>query len=231
MCRNLFTVLLIAIASVAFAQSQNTSESSYSDGWNTVYVQYNPIALTQEEYSTKWFTGFTAGYSRSLLVSPALPMYIEAGLAVQYARYSDPIVANLGYKNEESLSLLSFKVPVSFMYCWDVRENLSIIPQIGIDFRINAYGKWSVDLDSQLKDAIIQEYGLDFYNTNYSDKNIFDKDDVEEPWNRFLIGSHFGANIQLYKKYIIGYTFGLDFNHIADGCNMKTNAITLGYRF
>lgn len=198
------SALLMITSTAAFAQFTNSSSSSsgnVSDGWNSLYVQYNPIALSREHGDAIWFNGFSVGYGRAFAVSSQQPFYVEAGVAAQFAFASESY-----YSEDMDYTLISVKIPVSFMYKWDVNENFSLVPNVGLDFRINAYGNLSYDDE---------------------DFNLFDD---EADWNRFQVGWHIGANA-MYKSFLFGASFGTDFNEIAKKCNMKTTSLTIGYKF
>ena len=83
---------LLAISSSANAQFTNASSSASStsassEGWSSFFVQYNPSKVVSDVDGAEdlSFTGITAGFSKAFAIAPSTPIYLEAGLAVQYS--------------------------------------------------------------------------------------------------------------------------------------------------
>lgn len=240
--KNLRKYLLLAFvglattASAQFVNSGSSSSSSSSrftsvttDGWNRLYVSYNPSKLTMDidgadDLDMK---GFTVGYLRGFSVTQKVPLYIEAGAAFQYRNYSDDY-SDYDYEESRKVNVMSLNIPVRLLYRFNVTDDFSIEPFFGFDFRFNVSGKLKYEYS----------YGGE---TESEDFNLFDKDEVNEvidygdeidAFKRFQAGWHVGVNLS-YKPVYFGVHYGKDFNEIHDDLKMKvaTTYITLGFNF
>ena len=187
------------------------------DGWNTIYLQWNPSSFSQEVGSSESFTGFSIGYNHAFSLTQSIPLYVEAGVGVQYS-FWDGVYNKMP---DCKIKFLSAKVPVSLMYKFDIpNSTISIVPNAGLDLRFNILGK--------LKNDELEE----FYKK--SSFNLFDKDDMGDDdytWNRFQIGWHVGVNFMFNNQFLIGASYGTDFSEITKSCKIHTGSITLGYCF
>lgn len=232
--RLLVAAALLAVATTASAQFTNSSSSSSSanvgsnEGWSTFYVQYNPIKAhweddgEDEDYS---YNGITIGYNHAFSVSKSIPLFVEAGLGLQYAMYKDEVY--IGYDDvtyedvngDDKRNILSLKVPVSLMYKWNIpNAKVSLMPFLGLAMRFNLLANRSVTND---------DYDFD------EDYNMFDEDDMGEDntWSRFQVGWQIGVNAQFNNSWLVGVSYGTDFSEIAENTKLKTTSITLGYCF
>ena len=210
---NFFVVAsLLAISSGAFAQftnaSSNSSKSSSSiEGWTGIWAEYNPIKLEAETDIS--FTGFSGGVSRTFSISQGSPLLIETGVGIQYASASQ---SDNGLKEE--IDLLSVKVPVNFLFGFEVPNgNVSIYPFAGVTMRINATGNYKST-----------------YNGDTSKGSLFDKDKMYDPWGRFQIYWQVGVKACL-GKFLAGFSYGKDLMDINKSCKMQTTSISVGYIF
>lgn len=184
------------------------------DGWNTIYLQWNPSSFSQEIGSSESFTGFSLGYNHAFSLTQSIPLYVEAGIGVQYS-FWDGVFYGI---NNCKIKLLSAKVPVSLMYKFDIpNSTISIVPNAGLDMRFNILGKLKNDDLNRTLD-------------------LFDKDDmkygdVDISWNRFQIGWHVGVNFMFNNQFLVGASYGTDFSEIAKNSKVHTGSITLGYCF
>lgn len=229
----LFTAAMLMSSSVSFAQFSNSgssSSSSSTDEWNTLYLQWNPSTFSPDKGDSKSFNGFSAGFNHAFSLSQNMPLFLEAGLGVQYSVWSDDIKDYDSYSSKRNtidlkLTMISAKVPVSLAYKYDIpNSTISIIPNAGLDLRFNISGKIKVESG---------DYSESF--------GLFDKDDMEEvglylfgdddTWKRFQIGWHIGVNFMFNKSFMIGASYGTDFSEVAKKIKINTGSITLGYCF
>lgn len=193
------------------------SVGDYSKGWNTIYLQWNPSSFSQEVGSSESFTGFSIGYNHAFSLTQSIPLYVEAGVGVQYS-FWDGVYRKMP---DCKIKLLSAKVPVSLMYKFDIpNSTISIVPNAGLDLRFNILGK--------LKNDELEE----FYKK--SSFNLFDEDDMmgdDYTWNRFQIGWHVGVNFMFNNQFLVGASYGTDFSEIVKNSKVHTGSITLGYCF
>ena len=190
------------------------------DGWSTIYLQWNPSSFSPEVGSSESFTGFSAGFNHAFGLTQSIPLYVEAGIGVQYSFWDGDyyLIYEGNYKKikDSKIKVLSTKVPVSLMYKFDIpNSTISIVPNAGLDMRFNILGKLKSD---DLGKSV----------------NLFDKDDMgldDWTWNRFQIGWHVGVNFMFNNKFLVGATYGTDFSEIAKNMKIHTGSITLGYCF
>lgn len=235
---------MLLVSSASFAQFSNSSSSSSAntDGWSTLYLQWNPSTLSPDKGDSESFTGFSIGFNKAFSISQSIPLFVEAGLGLQYSMKND---VNLGIdiddyddydygrragsyyddyydryadeleKGKGDWSMLSAKIPVSLAYDFQIpNSTISIIPYAGLDFRFNIFGK--------------------FKPKEGDSANLFDKDDMggsDATWNRFQIGWHIGVNARFNNKFLVGASYGTDFSEIAEKVKVNTASITLGYCF
>lgn len=231
--RKCLLLAFVALATTASAQFVNSKSSSSSvssrftsvttDGWNRLYVSYNPSKLKTDIRGADDLDmkGFTLGYLRGFSVTQKLPLYIEAGVAFQYRAYSEDY-NDYGYDVTEKMNAMSLNIPVHLLYRFNVTDDFSIEPFFGFDFRFNLSGKYKI------------ESGYGGVQTD-SEYNLFDKDEMNDAlgidaFKRFQAGWHIGVNLS-YKPVYFGVHYGKDFNEINDHVKVATTYITLGYNF
>lgn len=206
-------------ASAQFSDSGSGSMAAIdNDGWSTVYVEWNPTTYyytgKSDDYDDYNFNAFSLGYSRAFALSQTTPLYLEAGGAAQYGFYSDE------YNDTDiKYRMLSLKVPVNLMYKWSLSSsNIDLIPFLGLSMRCNIWGEkrysYSWDEDDDTKD-------------------LFDKKDMgkESVWKRFQIGWQIGLKARFNNKFIIGGSYGTDFNDISKKFKFRSGSIMIGYTF
>lgn len=237
----LIAAALLTAGTTASAQLTNTQSKPSTASWNTLYLQWNPSSFSPDKGDNESFTGFTVGYNRTFSISKKVPLFIEAGVGLQYSFKSKDIIDDYIDKDdvisiEQKFSVLSMKVPVSLMYDWQIpNSKVAITPYAGIDFRFNILGKLKYDISGDYADAV-EDYIKEYYDDNniLDDRNLFDKDDMgsdSNAWKRFQIGWHIGVNARFSNKYLIGISYGQDFSEIVEKAKIRTTSITLGYCF
>lgn len=227
---------MLAVCTTASAQFSNTSSSTSSartadtQGWSTVYVQWNPTtaAIENNSMDDPSFTVFSLGYSKATNIASNTPLFVEYGLGVQYffttVDYDDD-------KNpwasiyDQKYNMLSAKIPVSLTYKWHLsNSSIDILPFAGINFRFNILG--SKKLKSNMENEVP--------NDTKDNLNLFDKDDMgskDATWKRFQAGWQIGVNARFNEKLLIGISYGTDFSEIVRKTKLNTTSITLGYCF
>ena len=112
----------------------------------------------------------------------------------------NPILITIFHKNN---------IPVNLLYRFNIKDDFSISPYFGLDFRINLLGKEKLEYTANGE-------------TESEDFNLFDKGDMEElyesdkaVWKRFQAGWHIGVGFD-YRIIHIAIEYGTDFNEIAE---------------
>ena len=147
-------------------------------------------------------------------------MFVETGLGFN---------AGFGTESEgdykQKMQNMNFKVPVNYVYRFNVADGITIAPYAGINFKLNVATKLRDEYDGQKSDWV----------------SVFDKDKMgsdDLTWNRFQMGWQVGVGFS-YDKYYLGIQYGTDFipaySHKFDGGTPKVNSsnlnIAVGYTF
>jgi len=215
---------LLAISSSVHAQFTNNSSSSAttsssSDGWSSVWVEYNPINIDfNQGIDDESISGFSLGYSKAFPITSSTPIFLEAGLGLQYSTKSDFMDSD-----DVTFKMFSAKVPVNLIYDFAIpNSSIKIDPFVGLTLRYNISGKLSGDDD---------------------DIDLFDEDDMgkDNTFKRFQAGWQIGAKARFNGGFTIGVAYGSDFSNIweakAKGSSSKakakvnTTTLTIGYAF
>ena len=106
-----------ATTTKAASKSRSVSSSDVEDGWNMVYLQWNPSTMSYKGGSTS-FTSFSAGYNRAISLSSSTPVYLGVGLKARYSFRSDKEDGH-----ESKWWALSAEVPVNVMYRFAIPES------------------------------------------------------------------------------------------------------------
>ena len=222
---------MLAVCTAASAQFTNTAAATpkaaaSTDGWGTFYVQYNPVKMSykDDDDDALSFKGFSVGYDHAFSVSKSLPLFVEAGLGLQYLTYKDEEDDEY-YSFEDKISMLSFKVPVSLVYRWDIPgSKVSLMPFAGLTLRFNVTGKETMTYE---EDGDSEEEEVDLFDKDDAEKYFGDEDYA---WKRFQMGWQIGVKASI-SNFVLGVSYGGDFSEIAEDAKLKTTSITLGYRF
>ena len=213
---------MLLLTSGAYAQfsnsaSSSSSVSSNSEGWSTIWVEYNPISIKfNKGVDDESATGLSFGYSQAFPVSSGTPIFIEAGIGVQYAFKSD-----FWDQDDVNFSMVSAKVPVNFIYDFAIpNSSVRLDPFVGLTLRYNITAKFSNEDD---------------------DVNLFDKDDMGSNKNtmkRFQPGWQIGLKARFGSSFMAGVSYGSDFSTIWEPnvgekvkANVSTTTLTVGYVF
>lgn len=246
---------LLAVATSASAQftnstSRSSSSSVNTDGWSTIWVEWNPSTF---KYDVKGadnesFTGLSLGYSQAFSVTKSIPLFAEVGLGVQYSfkthdlgeeydldeddyEYMDP---------KQKFSLISAKVPVNLIYAFQIpNSSISILPFVGVNLRYNISGKMKTqwNLSDDMIDYLEDYYGKDweeYSGLEDTDANLFDKKDMgssDATWKRFQIGYQVGLKARINNSLLLGISYGSDFSEIYKKAKISTTSVTIGYTF
>lgn len=249
--RLLAVAATLAFGTSAFAQFSNASSSPVTvskapaEGWNTFYVQWNPmtVAVDMKGADDLSVNAFSVGYNKAFGIAKGTPLFVEAGIGLQYMFKTDeePYEDNeemddYGWQvSGDKYSMLSAKVPVSLAYCWTLPNGkVDLIPNVGIDLRFNVFGKKNAQFEVGSKYDGDEKEDYEEMNDSPADKNLFDKDDMgskDATWKRFQIGWHIGVNARFNQRLLLGLSYGTDFSELCKKTTIKTTSVTLGYCF
>ena len=204
-------VCLLGIAATASAQFANSSSNSSADAsaWKGIRASYLPISIKADGGGSIDYTGFQAGYVKSFAISANAPLFIETGANLSYM--SGDLEMYDGYDViDVDMNMFSINVPVNFGYQLAFSETASIFPYVGATLRGNLFGNFKADGESL---------------------SIFDSD-LEDGWKakRFQIGWQVGV-AATFNNFVVGVSYGTDFNDIFEDCKIATTAISIGFNF
>lgn len=249
----LTSVLLLTVSANMSAQFSNSSASSSfdSNGWNTIYVQWNPSQSSPDKGDSQSFTGLSLGYSRAFSVSNSIPLFVEAGLGLQYSHFKE----SEGEDDDDygtwelttKFNGFSAKVPVRVMYNWEIpNSKISIAPFVGLNARFNfsakskieetdeGYDRGSYTIDHFKGKITDVDYPDDYEDNISKDQRIKELNEYIgdlEKWKRFQIGWELGVQAKFNNKFLLGVSYGQDFSEISKKVKIHTTSITLGYCF
>ncbi|MBE6303857.1 MAG: porin family protein [Bacteroidales bacterium] len=216
--RILFAACLLAMATAVNAQFANSSSTSSfgggaadTEGWQSVKFSYNRYTAEIDGPDCDAVSAFELGYSKAISLSQELPLFLEAGASFFYATgecYDEDY-----YKG--SISMASLIVPFNLGYKVALSDNMSLFPYVGLSLKGHLFGE-------------IEEEN-EYYDETYT-INVFDDDDLEDPWNRFQIGWQIGATLNI-NKYNVGLSYGTDITELGEDMDTKTFKLSLGVNF
>lgn len=212
----LFAVASLTMSAQLVTSSKYTVEEKKSSGWTGLRLSYDPISVSTDGADESMnFNGISLAWVKGISVSSSVPLFIETGVGLTYAMYSE---SEELYDEEYKLSmnLLTMQVPINFGYKYSFNESLSIFPYVGIVLRGNLLGNVKEEYDGDEED----------------DWSVFSSDDMGEDntWNRFNVGWHVGVGLN-YSKLHVGLSYGTDFNEIAEKTKVSTLSVKLGINF
>lgn len=229
---------MMAIATSASAQFSTTQSSSTStsdtDGWSAFSVEWNPCTLKYDikNVDDQSATGFSVVYSQAFSIAPSTPLFLEAGLGVQYTTYSpddddddyyysrknasydDYYYGDDDDDDDPQFTMFSMKVPLNLLYKFDLPNGtVSLMPFVGAVARYNLTAKMSVG-----------KHDIDY----------FDKKDMggeKYTWKRFQLGWQLGIKARFGENFIAGVSYGNDFSEICKKGKVSTTTLSIGYTF
>lgn len=225
----LLLVALLAMVSSVSAQFANTNVQSSgnkmssvdTEGWEKVYVSYNPMKMIIDTKGADdvEFTGFSLGYSKGYSISKDFPLFAEVGIEGTYA-FKTMDAEDLGYNSnydiEQKTTYVGVSVPLNLGYKFTITEkNLSIVPYVGVNLRGNIIGKYKIIQDDEEEDY-----------------DYFDKDDVgkDGQWKRVQFGYQLGIGLY-YNQVYVGVGHSKDMSELCKKTKISKTSITLGYTF
>lgn len=216
--------MLLTCSSMSFAQFMNGSGSSSSSSdvpaWKGLRFSYDRTFMSYDDKNVENtdMNGFSVGYVHSFNIAKSLPIFLETGAGINFARWSDS-ESDDGDEYKESLTTLGLTIPVNFVYGIGINDNLTIKPYTGLYLRANLMGKG--------KEEETYDGETDSYDWNLFDKDDMGKDDV---WNRIQVGWQIGTTLDI-NKFNVGISYALDFNEIAEKTKTSKFFVNLGYNF
>ncbi|MDE6527544.1 MAG: hypothetical protein K2L78_00670, partial [Muribaculaceae bacterium] len=154
-------------------------------------------------------------------VSSSLPMFVETGLNLNFGFGSKNIgkkidVEDFWMQPQIKFQNINLQVPVNFVYRFNVMDDFSISPYVGLNFKLNLVSKMKTKFDHNIPSEFLGEFDeedlemLDGKWINLFNSNEENMDGKDYTWNRFQMGWHIGVGFQ-YKPFYLGVQYGTDF--------------------
>ena len=235
------TMMLLACSTMSFAQFSNgggSSKASTADteAWKGLRLGYDMTSakIDYEGADDYTFHGFSLGYVHAFNIAK-LPLFIETGAGVSFARYSDSETASEGgvsAEASESINMFALRIPVNLVYKVQINDKMAIKPFTGFYLRANLMGKANEKMEVSIPSEY-QQYGINASDYEYDeDYNLFDEDDMgkDGTWKRVQFGWQIGATLDI-NKFNIGIGYALDFNEIAEKTKCGIFSANIGFNF
>lgn len=233
MNRILLTIALVSLTLGVSAQTRGTTRSktrtaqtipvytAANEPYNRFSISYDNTHLGASDKLEGYFNdedamnlnGFGFEYLHGFSLNKRLPLYLEAGLKVQFG-FGSVTDSGILYGEEFDLIMkmqqISFSVPLNLTYRFHVGDDLYIAPYFGFNFKLHALSRLKdvfVWEDDDLQEEWEDINGKEEWASVFSKKDMGDKDLT---WNRFQMGWHLGAGIT-YKSFYFGLQYGTDF--------------------
>ena len=226
----ILTAMLLTCSTMSFAQFMNNSNSSITSPssevttWKGLLFSYDRTFMSTdyEDVDDTNLNGFSIDYVQSFKLSNSLPLFIETGAGISFARWSDSEteeVYGAEYTYKESLNTLALNIPINIVYGININNTIIAKPFTGLYLKANLMGNITAE----------ESYDGESESETY---NLFDEDDMGKgyTWNRIQIGWQIGTMFDI-NDFNIGIAYSLDFNEIAKKQNTSKFSIRLGYNF
>lgn len=233
----LLTAMLLGCSTMSFAQFMNGGGSSISsssdvEAWKGLRFSYDRTFMNagdkslygSDELDIDGFNGFSVGYIQAFKVAKQVPLFIETGAGINFARFKET-----DWEDTDDLDLsattLGLSIPINLVYGVKINDNLAIKPYTGFYLRVNLMGKAKFSSDDDNIQDVIEDNEMDDY-------NLFDKDDMgdDDKWNRCQFGWQIGATLDV-NKFNIGIGYALDFNELSEDAKLGIFSARLGFNF
>ncbi len=200
---------VLAVAGSASAEDYNRVAISYD---NTHYG-YNKDYKAEYDVDPSFSTnGFGLNFIHGFSLSNNLPMFLEVGGNVNFNFYSKTDESSIWdepLKYKSQFQNINMQVPVNFVWRFNVVEDFTIAPYVGLNFKLNFMSRMRAYIDGDWEDKAEEDETKEWTNlfSDSKDKGVGDKDLT---WNRFQMGWHVGVTFQ-YTQWSLGVQYGTDF--------------------
>lgn len=246
----------MTVSCTAFAQfgsAGNSVNGSYA-GYNRLGISYDNSHFgynkdaggSDNNVNTN---GFGIDYIHGFSLTQKAPVFLEVGINANFNFGSKSFDEEKEYitdeywmsgKETQKTQWINLQVPVNVVYRFNINDDFSIAPYLGLNFKLNLVGKvkWDYEVDTNVPSDLLNMAGISESDLNEEGKweSLFSKDDMGEDgtWNRFQMGWHIGVGFQ-YKPFYLGVQYGTDFIPAFKYKSAKVNSadfkLSLGYTF
>lgn len=255
------------IIALACATLMSASTVMHAEDFNQIGLAYNldmfhPSAKGSDNINA---SGVAIKYIHGFGVSNSLPMFVETGLNVAFGFGSNDQESFEVFEDLDGIGWIATKsqfanlsVPVNFAYRFNISDNFTIKPYLGINFKFNVLGRQKSELTNDfyndLTDYLVDKYEIteaeateivnktaDEASENMGEwTNLYSSSDrhgmgsKDYAWNRFQLGWHIGADLE-FNNFVVGLNYGTDFIPAwklkKNKVNSSTFNIGIGFNF
>ena len=147
----LAAAVLVASASVANAEGYNRVALSYD--WQ--HYSMNKDYTNSDKTEGRSLNGFGINYAHGFGV--AENMFVEVGGSFNFGFGTEKIGEKFEYdgnwfQDKQKMTNINLRVPVNFVYRFNVSDDFKIAPYVGINFKLNLVSKIKDYVDSNLSE-------------------------------------------------------------------------------
>lgn len=233
MKKSILTASLLLFSLISFAQSNPLSTLLSNPVSMEPYAKFNfSYSPTTMEFDSSYdmddwdFEGYSVEYISGSNAIEGMPVFLEWGVGVEWLTMSEKESGSLGeydYKSTAKTNIWDLYVPVNLGYKIALKDNIIVMPYVGIKAQWNISGKHVFEYDI---------YGID---SDEVEMNLFDEDEWgDATLKRTWLGWHIGATVEV-NKWNFGVRYGSSFTdeffEDIDECALTTTSISVGYFF
>ncbi len=230
-CVLIVSALLFSLFS--FAQSSTLSNLLSNpvpmEPYGKFNLSYSPTTLEfDKSYDMDdWdFEGYSIEYVSGSNAIEGMPVFLEWGVGVELLTMNDKergSYEGYDYKITAKTNIWDLYVPVNLGYKVALKDNIVVMPYVGIKAQWNVSGKQVI------------EYDIDGIDSDEEEASLFDEDEWgDATLKRAWLGWHIGATVEV-NKWNFGVRYGSSFTdeffEDIDECTLSTTSITVGYFF
>lgn len=222
----------LAIASILSGSALASAQDSQAPCMlQKASVFYDLTTLYPSGASSTNFNGFGLGYNIDFRVSKSLPLYVGTGLNARFLFYEKNLhheIFDKAINREADVTFINLNVPVNLSYRVPVAPGFYMIPEVGLDFRVQLYG--NANIHTEIND-VIPGVDMSIYPQGTEGINLFSAEEMEsDRMHRFQMGWHAGLNFE-YNRFTFGATYGTDFVKLHKGLGAGHLLVSVGYTF
>lgn len=203
----------------------------------SVYAGYTLYTLRPAAGTSFSLNGFNVGYSIDFRLMKSHPLFAGTGITAAYTSRSKDFHEAANYNpvnGNVQVKFFNFTVPVNIGYELAIgQSDFSIIPQLGLDLRIQAYGHARLKSSPAQAGTAAAASGLYVRASGYNpgSYNLFSSRQLgNRVFNRVQAGWHASLKLRAHSM-VLGLSYGSDFKKLRNELGSSNLLVNLGYYF
>lgn len=219
---SLFAALFLCIAT--------THAQSHIPEWKGFRFSYDRVFMEDNQPGDRYdngdpdMNGFTFDYIHSFNITRSIPLFIETGGGLSYAKSKYKFYESLyeaKYEYQITTDYLNMTIPVNIVYGINISRDIHIKPYTGFSLKTNLLAKSQI----QVRELNSNRYETD--NINHLKQNNEEKDLI---WKPVLVSWQIGTALDV-NNYNIGLAYNIDLYKISQDFRAHKIQVFLGYNF